>query len=314
MKGNLGIFRNYDKERIPLAELKELQALGEMSVADGKNRSATAVALTDVELMRITEKGFHEELEQHRFWFRALIRTIVDRLRHANEIIERNGVRDSALVYMMYEVYADPEFHFEGQPFQGYDLETQVIGGGSDESDSSATVVAGGDPGAYDETRIDVKGSPDANCSGEKVVVKADSASAKKAELIRIASNQKALLVVDPDPEFIRSITVKMGKSGVKVLGCDSIDQAQIKLANQKFGCMLINLHLKRGNAGMLIRRIRYLEADTQDRMPILLRALKADAKHVAELQEAIDSAVFEDQDVDTLIKQALRVIRSDKD
>ena len=54
--GKLGVFKDYHGDRIPLAQLKRLQVVGEMAVVDGKSRCATTVALTDVDLMRITKR------------------------------------------------------------------------------------------------------------------------------------------------------------------------------------------------------------------------------------------------------------------
>jgi DNA-binding response OmpR family regulator len=102
----------------------------------------------------------------------------------------------------------------------------------------------------------------------------------------------RTVLVCTPDPEFAARLSSAMTRSRIGLIACESVDQAQIKLANQKFGCFLINLRLKRGNAEKLIRRIRYLELKPEDRMPIFVLITSEDAGKIEGLKDVIDGAI----------------------
>ena len=64
--------------------LSEGEIVGELSAIDGGARSATAVALTDVDVVAIGGSRFLEYLDEHPAAMRSLLGLIVGRLRHAN--------------------------------------------------------------------------------------------------------------------------------------------------------------------------------------------------------------------------------------
>ncbi|MEK7690330.1 MAG: cyclic nucleotide-binding domain-containing protein, partial [Bdellovibrionota bacterium] len=279
--GKLGVFKDYHGDRIPLAQLKRLQVVGEMAVVDGKSRCATTVALTDVDLMRITKKGFDHQLNQHKSWFKALIQTTVERLRHTNAIIERSKVRDSELVALMHDVYVDTVFRSK-------EKEPRKLAAGrtlSTEADKPLITVASSRIPLLDMDGVVVKGKAVRETDNKKFVVQAkNDAGTKKAKTVRVDSNQTAALIVDPESGFVQSVTDLLEDAGIKVVSCGTSDQALVKVKNQKFCCMVINLNLKRGKAVHLIRRIRYIETTSGNRMPIFILATKADAKAILPL------------------------------
>ncbi|MBI3542060.1 MAG: cyclic nucleotide-binding domain-containing protein [Deltaproteobacteria bacterium] len=273
--------------RIPLAKLEKHHVLGEMSVVDGKCRSATAVALSDAELMKITKKGFDDQLAQQRLWFRALIQTLVSHLRHADEMIARSGVHDDALASSVQDVYSDPVFRFRG----------------AREAQQPRTVVSGSGVPAVDATRTRVKGvgeSEDAPATtvagdggkdlvdGTETLVKG-GATTEKPKLVRINSKHRTALVCDPDPEFLAKISERLAKAKIGAVTCSAVDQAQAKLANQKFGCVLINLRVKKGSPEKLVRRIRYLEKSGDEHLRVFMIVADEDARDIESFRSALD-------------------------
>jgi CRP-like cAMP-binding protein len=68
-----------------LAELSANHIFGEMALIDAAPRSATAVAMTDVELVPISEKQFLFLVSQTPFFALKVMRTLARRLRTTNK-------------------------------------------------------------------------------------------------------------------------------------------------------------------------------------------------------------------------------------
>jgi CRP/FNR family transcriptional regulator, cyclic AMP receptor protein len=67
--------------------LQELNIFGEMALIDRGPRSATAVALTDVTLVPVTEKQFLLMVSRTPYFALNVMRVLVQRLRMSNSVI-----------------------------------------------------------------------------------------------------------------------------------------------------------------------------------------------------------------------------------
>ena len=79
VEGEVRIYQN----STDLATLREQDYFGEMSILDGEPRSASAAAVTDCLLLRISQSAFHDILSSHAEVALAIIRTLSQRLRNA---------------------------------------------------------------------------------------------------------------------------------------------------------------------------------------------------------------------------------------
>ena len=68
-----------------VAELTTDSIFGEMALIDSEPRSATAVAITDVELVAISEKQFLFLVSQTPYFALKVMRTLAQRLRVTNK-------------------------------------------------------------------------------------------------------------------------------------------------------------------------------------------------------------------------------------
>ena len=71
-----------------VAELTADDIFGEMALIDSEPRSATAVAITDVELVPITEKQFLFLVGQTPYFALKVMRTLAQRLRVTNKSLD----------------------------------------------------------------------------------------------------------------------------------------------------------------------------------------------------------------------------------
>lgn len=90
-KGKMRVYRRENGVEIDLETLDENQIIGELSFLDGSLRSASAQALVDTTLVKISGPAFSKTLEGLPDWLKILIRTLCLRLRNANSKIRSPG-------------------------------------------------------------------------------------------------------------------------------------------------------------------------------------------------------------------------------
>ena len=71
-----------------MADLTADNIFGEMALIDSEPRSATAVAITDVELVPISEKQFLFLVSQTPYFALRLMRVLAQRLRATNKALD----------------------------------------------------------------------------------------------------------------------------------------------------------------------------------------------------------------------------------
>lgn len=82
--GTLAVFKRKGNQDVQIGNIISGELVGEMSFLDESPRSATVKAMTECELIEIPHEKFHKLMESHPKWFRALLHTLLDRLRKAN--------------------------------------------------------------------------------------------------------------------------------------------------------------------------------------------------------------------------------------
>ena len=82
-----GVIRIFKKKGVGAIEIETIRAgqvLGELAFFDNQPRSASAEALTQVELVEISKAALDDAISKVPEWFSALVKTITSRLRNTN--------------------------------------------------------------------------------------------------------------------------------------------------------------------------------------------------------------------------------------
>lgn len=88
--GEVEIYKTDNEgEKIVLGVLSDGQSIGEFAMLDHKPRSATARAITLVQAAKVSEEAYKELITELPDWAVAVMRGMIDRLRHTNDIIRR---------------------------------------------------------------------------------------------------------------------------------------------------------------------------------------------------------------------------------
>lgn len=98
-EGQIEVFKtNKGGGKIPLAIVGPGASLGEFAMIDRQPRSATARALTDVRAAKISDAAYNQLIEELPDWAVSVMRALVERLRHTNELIRKNNIVDEAML------------------------------------------------------------------------------------------------------------------------------------------------------------------------------------------------------------------------
>ncbi len=88
-KGTVAIRKSKGSAFVEIAKLNSNEVVGELSFFDRQPRSASAFALTDVEVTEIPFEALDKLFGTTPPYLKAMIAAMADRLRKANEIIKR---------------------------------------------------------------------------------------------------------------------------------------------------------------------------------------------------------------------------------
>lgn len=83
--GSVGIFREVDGKRVPIATIGHGDLFGEMAVIDGSPRAATAYALEDTKVKVISVKAMIDTMRSADPFIRSLIHMLMNNLRTVHD-------------------------------------------------------------------------------------------------------------------------------------------------------------------------------------------------------------------------------------
>ena len=85
VSGTMGVFKRKGDAEQQIGTIYAGELVGEMSFIDGQPRSATVKAVGECELKVIPKEALQKYLGGQPKWYRALVQTLLDRLRRANQ-------------------------------------------------------------------------------------------------------------------------------------------------------------------------------------------------------------------------------------
>lgn len=93
-QGVVKIYKHANGKKLPLGLVHSGQFVGELSFFDGKPRSATAEAATDIKVIKLDKPALEKELNRLPSWLMVLIKSIAHRVRDADDLVKRNLIVD----------------------------------------------------------------------------------------------------------------------------------------------------------------------------------------------------------------------------
>ncbi len=95
--GTVKIYKKVAEKLLPLALVKRGQFVGELSFFDDKPRSASAEAATDLRVIKLDQLKLENEMKKLPSWLLVLIKSIAERVRSADDLVQRNQIVDAQI-------------------------------------------------------------------------------------------------------------------------------------------------------------------------------------------------------------------------
>ena len=87
--GDVQIFtKSATGQRLDIIKISDGESFGEFALLDHKPRSASAQAVTDVELVKVTEHGYQQLLADLPIWASSMLKSFTTRLRNMNQLMK----------------------------------------------------------------------------------------------------------------------------------------------------------------------------------------------------------------------------------
>ena len=74
--------------RVNIVQILDGESFGEFAMLDNSPRSASAQAITDVTLVRVSAAGFQELMDELPGWANSMMRSFVDRLKNMTTLLK----------------------------------------------------------------------------------------------------------------------------------------------------------------------------------------------------------------------------------
>jgi CRP/FNR family cyclic AMP-dependent transcriptional regulator len=89
-EGQVQIFtKDTQGKRLDIVTVNKSESFGEFAFLERKPRSASAQALTEAVVVRISEKGYQQLLSELPTWANAMLQSFAGRIRHMNEVLSK---------------------------------------------------------------------------------------------------------------------------------------------------------------------------------------------------------------------------------
>jgi DNA-binding response OmpR family regulator len=110
------------------------------------------------------------------------------------------------------------------------------------------------------------------------------------------------VLIVEDDVELAGTLADVLTTEGFKILHCSKISDANQKLSNQKFSCILLDMKLEQGTGDMVIEAIRKDKGHFNFRTPVLVVSGHLTPETLAKIKSEIQGVLVKPFDIKTLV------------
>lgn len=87
--GQVRIFtKNSEGQRVDIATLEDGESFGEFALLEKQARSASAQALTECNVIKVTEAGYEQLLSELPIWASSMLKSFARRMKHTNQLLQ----------------------------------------------------------------------------------------------------------------------------------------------------------------------------------------------------------------------------------
>lgn len=125
-----------------------------------------------------------------------------------------------------------------------------------------------------------------------------------------IVSDIKTVLIVEDDPTMSSLMEMALKTEAYSCVKTDKIGDATLKLDNQKFACILLDMNLTSGATGEdIIKRIKRKNGSLNNDTPIIIVSGTLDAKRIAGVLKTVKHILIKPFTIEALIEKVQKAI-----
>lgn len=92
--GTVQIFTlNKQGQKIDICRIDEGESFGEFALLDKSPRSASALALTDCTIVKVSEKGYQQLVDDIPVWASSMLSSFIKRIKNMNDLLKQNALK-----------------------------------------------------------------------------------------------------------------------------------------------------------------------------------------------------------------------------
>ena len=115
--------------------------------------------------------------------------------------------------------------------------------------------------------------------------------------------SNEPVLIVEDEHLLAELIAGKLEANGIPFQETDNYPEALSRLSNQKYGLMIVDMHINKGNGEDLIRRIRTDPKHINHRLPIIVTSGHLDGKLTPRLVGMVQGAFVKPYELSKLVE-----------
>ena len=123
-----------------------------------------------------------------------------------------------------------------------------------------------------------------------------------------MAERTKNVLVVEDDEELRNTLVNALARAGFGAFGASSVREARSKLRNQKFACLLFDIHLGDERADEVIAELRGLRSHPNADTPIIVVSGHLDRDLIGSIRAHVQGALVKPFRLDAVLEAVKRV------
>ena len=119
------------------------------------------------------------------------------------------------------------------------------------------------------------------------------------------------LLLVEDEADLVEALSERLEMAGYDVLHCDRVSTALTMLRNQKFSCILLDLHLEQGSGEQVVDAVRSDKRQPNFKTPILVISGHIDREIVRSLGKQINGALVKPFGKEELLQKIQSLVKA---
>jgi DNA-binding response OmpR family regulator len=110
------------------------------------------------------------------------------------------------------------------------------------------------------------------------------------------------LLIVEDEEDLAKILSRKFSHSGFRVVTSRTVTDSMVKLSNQKFDCILLDMRLEHGSGERIIEALKEAKEGFNHETPIVVMSGFLDSELVKRIRGNVKGVLVKPFDHDTLI------------